>query len=73
MAQNRPQLVTFYGTIATVLRIVLLVPMVYYFGMMGVPLAYNAVVLVTILIVVFYVMPRMGLIRFGRVKVEVQQ
>jgi O-antigen/teichoic acid export membrane protein len=61
MAQNKPQLVTFYGIITVVLRIGLVIPLIYYLGAMGAAWAYNAVIVVTVFLIVFYVMPRLGL------------
>jgi O-antigen/teichoic acid export membrane protein len=61
MAQNRPQLVTFYGAASILLRLVLLIPFIFYLGSMGAALAYLVVVVFNILVIVFYVMPRLEL------------
>ena len=61
MAQGKPQLTTFYSTAQIVLRLVLLVPLVYLFGAIGAALTYDLAVIWTVLLILFYVMPRLGL------------
>lgn len=58
---NRPQLVTFSGTAAFLTRIALSVPLVYWLGANGSAIVNNIGVVVSVIINIFYVIPRLGL------------
>lgn len=61
MAAGKPQLATAYNVASMVLRILIVVPFVYWLGATGSALAYDLVALVTVLIMVFYALPRLGM------------
>jgi len=61
LARGKPQLATYYSLAAILVRIALLVPLIYFFGAAGAAWTYVLVVIFTIGLVAFYVMPRLGL------------
>ncbi|MBN1119671.1 MAG: oligosaccharide flippase family protein [Anaerolineae bacterium] len=61
LARGKPQLATFYSVAAILVRIALLIPLIYFFGAVGAAWTYVLVVIFTIGLVAFYVMPRLGL------------
>jgi O-antigen/teichoic acid export membrane protein len=61
LACGRPQLTTFYSVAQILWRIAITVPFVYYLGATGAALSYVVVVVMTVLLIGFYVVPQMGL------------
>lgn len=61
MAQNKPQIVTFYSIALILFRIVLLVPFIHYLGATGAALTFDIITVMMALMIVVYAMPRLGL------------
>jgi O-antigen/teichoic acid export membrane protein len=61
LARGLPQLTTVYSLAAIALRIVLLIPLTAALGALGGALTYDIVVVFTIGMIAFYVLPRLGL------------
>jgi O-antigen/teichoic acid export membrane protein len=67
MAANRPQIVTYYGLVSIVVRVLLLVPLAVWLGGAGAALAQVITTLLMVNVHLFYVLPRLGLWRpFGK-------
>jgi O-antigen/teichoic acid export membrane protein len=60
LARGKPGLTTFYSTAAIVFRVAVLVVLIYTSGALGAALAYDLTVVFTIALIVFYVLPRLG-------------
>ncbi len=61
LAGGKPQLTTYYSTASILLRTVLEVLLIYFYGTIGAALAYDATVTFTCTLIVFYVLPHLGL------------
>ncbi len=61
LASGQPQLTTFYSIAEVLWRMVITIPFVFYMGATGAALAYVTVVVMTVALIVFYVVPRLGL------------
>ncbi|HPV06436.1 MAG TPA: oligosaccharide flippase family protein [Aggregatilineales bacterium] len=61
MAAGKPQVATVYNIGAVVAKVVLLVPLAYLLGAVGAAIAFDATIIVTVLMMVFYALPRLGL------------
>jgi len=71
MAAGKPQIATFYNVAAMLLKVVSVVPLVYLLGAIGAALSYDLVVVVTVLLMVFDALPRLGLRPGGSEPTEV--
>jgi len=61
LAKGKPQLATVYSTAALALRFILLVPLIMAFGAMGAAWTHVIVMLFTVALIRYYVLPRLGL------------
>lgn len=61
LAKGKPQLATAYSTAALALRLTLLVPLILAFGATGAAWTHVVVMVFTVILIRFYVLPRLGL------------
>ena len=61
MAKGRPELATVYNTGSLALRVLLLVPFILAFGAAGAAWTHVIVMIFTVTVIRFYVLPRLGL------------